>query len=114
MPAQKSQNGWISYQDMLTRVADFLVREGADDGIRKIRNRYRVAFVDEFQDTDDVQWRIFSHLFLHDANTGSGNRLFLIGDPKQAIYAFRGADVFTYLEARQRIKIGRQGIGQPV
>jgi exodeoxyribonuclease V beta subunit len=49
---------------MLTRVADFLVGEGADDGIRKIRNRYRVAFVDEFQDTDDVQWRIFSHLFL--------------------------------------------------
>jgi exodeoxyribonuclease V beta subunit len=100
----KLQNGWISYQDMLTRVADFLVGEGADDGITKIRNRYRVAFVDEFQDTDDVQWRIFSHLFLHDANGPTKNRLFLIGDPKQAIYAFRGADVFTYLEARQRIK----------
>lgn len=101
---QKSQNGWISYQDMLTRVADFLAGEGADDGIRKIRNRYRVAFVDEFQDTDDLQWRIFSHLFLHDSKGAPDNRLFLIGDPKQAIYAFRGADVFTYLEARQRIK----------
>ena len=99
----KTRNGWLSYQDMLTRVADFLAGAGADDGIRKIRNRYRVAFVDEFQDTDDVQWRIFSRLFLHDRNDAPVNRLFLIGDPKQAIYAFRGADVFTYLEARQRI-----------
>ncbi|BBO67139.1 RecBCD enzyme subunit RecB [Desulfosarcina alkanivorans] len=99
----KTRNGWLSYQDMLSRVADFLDGAGADDGIRKIRNRYRVAFVDEFQDTDDVQWRIFSRLFLHDGHDAPDNRLFLIGDPKQAIYAFRGADVFTYLEARQRM-----------
>jgi exodeoxyribonuclease V beta subunit len=102
--AMKSRNGWISYQDMLTRVADFLAATGADPGIRKIRNRYRVAFVDEFQDTDEIQWRIFKTLFLHDGQGSAGNRLFLIGDPKQAIYAFRGADVFTYLRARQRIK----------
>ena len=61
----KVRNGWLSYQDMLTRVADFLAGEGADEGIRNIRGRYRVAFVDEFQDTDDVQWQIFSTLFLH-------------------------------------------------
>jgi exodeoxyribonuclease V beta subunit len=102
--ALKARNGWLSYQDMLTRVADFLVGNGGADGIRKIRKRYRVAFVDEFQDTDDVQWRIFSRIFLHGHDDDQGNRLFLIGDPKQAIYAFRGADVFTYLEARQRIK----------
>ncbi|MBC2712772.1 MAG: UvrD-helicase domain-containing protein [Desulfosarcina sp.] len=102
--AMKGRNGWISYQDMLTRVADFLMGEGADEGIRKIRNRYRVAFVDEFQDTDEVQWRIFSTLFLDGCDDAPDNRLFLIGDPKQAIYAFRGADVFTYLGARQRMK----------
>jgi exodeoxyribonuclease V beta subunit len=102
--AMKARNGWLGFQDMLTRVADFLVGAGGADGIRKIRNRYRVAFVDEFQDTDDVQWRIFSRIFLHGRDCDQGNRLFLIGDPKQAIYAFRGADVFTYLEARQRIK----------
>lgn len=102
--AMKVRNGWLSYQDMLTRVADFLAGEGADEGIRKIRNRYRVAFVDEFQDTDDVQWQIFSILFLQRHDDPATHRLFLIGDPKQAIYAFRGADVFTYLGARQRMK----------
>ena len=94
----KDRHGWISYQDMLTRVADFLTAPGSKAGIDKIRTRYQVAFVDEFQDTDDLQWRIFSTLFMQ---PGTTNRLFLIGDPKQAIYGFRGADVFTYLTARQ-------------
>lgn len=94
----KDRYGWISYQDMLTRVADFLAAAGDQAGIDKIRARYLVAFVDEFQDTDDLQWRIFSTLFMQ---PGTTNRLFLIGDPKQAIYGFRGADVFTYLTARQ-------------
>ena len=67
-PFLKARQGWISYQDMLTRVADFIEGEGADDGIRKIRQRYQVAFVDEFQDTDEVQWRIFSTLFLADGD----------------------------------------------
>ena len=101
--AAKDRNGWISYQDMLARVADFLAGEGAEAGIRHIRDRYRVAFVDEFQDTDALQWRIFSTLFLQDRREASNNRLFLIGDPKQAIYGFRGADIFTYLGARQRM-----------
>ncbi|WP_419655421.1 RecB: exodeoxyribonuclease V, subunit beta [Desulfosarcina variabilis str. Montpellier] len=94
----KDRHGWISYQDMLTRVADFLTAPGAEAGVEKIRARYRVAFVDEFQDTDDLQWRIFNRLFME---AGTTNRLFLIGDPKQAIYGFRGADIFTYLTARQ-------------
>ena len=102
--SMKAQNGWISYGDMLSRVADFLGGEEAGPGIRAIRERYRVAFVDEFQDTDALQWRIFSTLFLHNEASGPENRLFLIGDPKQAIYSFRGADVFTYLTARRRMK----------
>jgi len=100
--AMKRRNGWMSYQDMLTRVADWLAGESAGESIDFIRQRYRIAFVDEFQDTDDVQWAIFSRLFLQE-RVDPKNRLFLIGDPKQAIYAFRGADVFTYLEARQRM-----------
>jgi exodeoxyribonuclease V beta subunit len=103
--AMKVRNGWLSYQDMLTRVAGFLAGEGAEEGIRKIRDRYQVAFVDEFQDTDDVQWQIFSALFLQRHEDPPTHRLFLIGDPKQAIYAFRGADVFTYLGARQEMKV---------
>ena len=102
--AMKARNGWISYPDMLNRVADFVTGESAEEGLRQIRNRYRVAFVDEFQDTDDVQWKIFSALFLSRGDDAKANRLFLIGDPKQAIYGFRGADVFAYLSARQQMK----------
>ncbi|MDL2269255.1 UvrD-helicase domain-containing protein [Desulfosarcina sp. OttesenSCG-928-A07] len=111
--AEKAENGWISYQDMLGRVAAFVGRKDAGPGIDAIRDRYRVAFVDEFQDTDEVQWRIFKTLFLDGGNTRFNNRLFLIGDPKQAIYGFRGADVFTYLSARQEmIQLADQGKAQ--
>jgi exodeoxyribonuclease V beta subunit len=102
--ALKLRNGWLSYQDMLTRVAGLLTERRTDEGIRSICSRYRVAFVDEFQDTDDVQWQIFSNLFLQRHDNPPIHRLFLIGDPKQAIYSFRGADVFTYLGARQQMK----------
>ena len=58
-----------------------------------LRRQYRAALIDEFQDTDRLQYDIFSRVF-----TGPENYLFLIGDPKQAIYGFRGADIFTYLK----------------
>ena len=64
----------------------------------KIRSRYKVALIDESQDTDSRQLEIFEKIFLGSAN----HSLVLIGDPKQAIYGFRGADVNTYLKARNR------------
>ena len=64
------------------------------DGIRR---RYGLALIDEFQDTDPVQYRIFGEI-----HARAGIPLFLIGDPKQAIYAFRGADVFAYLAAQRQ------------
>jgi len=102
--AMKARQGWISYQDMISRVADFLSDRPSDEGIGNIRRRFPVAFVDEFQDTDELQWKIFRTLFLETGGGATRCRLFLIGDPKQAIYAFRGADVFTYLDARRRMK----------
>ena len=66
---------------------------------RWLRERYDVVLVDEFQDTDPVQWEIMHRAFGHPAAT-----LVLIGDPKQAIYAFRGADVHAYLDARQVVQ----------
>lgn len=64
----------------------------------QVRARYRVAIIDEFQDTDPLQWEIFSSLFLK-----GDHRLYLVGDPKQAIYAFRNADIYTYLEAAKAL-----------
>lgn len=60
----------------------------------QLRERYRAALIDEFQDTDPLQWNIFRRI-----GAAEGYPLFLIGDPKQAIYSFRGADVFAYLNA---------------
>ena len=64
---------------------------------KQVRQKYTVAIIDEFQDTDSVQWDIFRSLFLE----GPALRAFyLVGDPKQSIYRFRKADVYTYIQAR--------------
>ncbi len=60
-----------------------------------------VAMVDEYQDTDDIQSRIFEHIYCQNDASEQGPTLLMIGDPKQAIYQFRGADVYTYINARQ-------------
>ncbi len=97
--AHKEEHGLISFDDMLILMANTLDPERnprAPQMLKQLRRRYRYALVDEFQDTDQVQWTIFQRIFL-----GSGeHRLFVIGDPKQAIYGFRGADVHAYLRAR--------------
>ncbi len=100
----KRQNGWISYDDMLSQVASALHSDHSFRLIQTLRAKYKIAFVDEFQDTDPVQWRIFKRLFLDHSAGSSENLLFLIGDPKQAIYSFRGADVYAYLEARNEME----------
>ncbi len=64
----------------------------------KLRQRYKAAMIDEFQDTDPLQWNIFKRI-----GAEQGYPLFLIGDPKQAIYSFRGADVFAYLNAGRNV-----------
>jgi exodeoxyribonuclease V beta subunit len=70
--------------------------------VDKIRLKYKVAIIDEFQDTDPIQWEIFQKLFI--SNDSSDQRfLYLVGDPKQAIYSFRQADIYTYMTASQII-----------
>lgn len=94
--------GLGGYPDMLTTAAT-LVSES--ELVRaEMRGRYRVVFVDEFQDTDPLQWAILSRLF----GEGTGAVLVLVGDPKQAIYRFRGGDIETYLAARQRCALATQ------
>ncbi len=84
----------MTYDDLLTRLDGTLAADGGEAVAARLRERYRIVLVDEFQDTDPVQWSIMRRAFAHPDGT-----LVLIGDPKQAIYAFRGADVYAYLEA---------------
>jgi exodeoxyribonuclease V beta subunit len=72
--------------------------------VKSIRQKYRLAIIDEFQDTDPVQWKIFHNLFFQ----GGHGRLCLVGDPKQSIYAFRQADIYTYLSAVELLGEGNR------
>jgi exodeoxyribonuclease V beta subunit len=89
---RKHVTGVMTYDDQLTRLHRALTGPSGVAVARRLRERWRVVLVDEFQDTDPIQWDIMRRAF------GAGT-LVLIGDPKQAIYAFRGADVFAYLDA---------------
>ena len=98
--ARKALTGEYDFDDMLAFVAESLEGPRGEELVGDLRRRYRCALIDEFQDTDTVQWKIFRKVFFE---SGGANPLFLIGDPKQAIYAFRGADVEAYLAARKEI-----------
>jgi exodeoxyribonuclease V beta subunit len=94
LPDRKQRRNIQSFDDLLTRLRHSLEKAGGDELSETIRRRYKAALVDEFQDTDPVQYAIFQNVF------GKGGAiLFLIGDPKQAIYSFRGADLFAYMKA---------------
>ncbi|ART79220.1 exodeoxyribonuclease V subunit beta [Oceanisphaera avium] len=107
---EKRRRAEMGFDDMLTRLDQALHGENGERLSAVIRNQFPVAMIDEFQDTDPQQYRIFDRIYGLSAasNTGASERsdrgLFLIGDPKQAIYAFRGADIHTYLAARLATK----------
>ena len=82
-----------SYDDLISRLAAALAGASGTALAKSVRKKFRVALIDESQDTDPLQWKIFRAIFADSPE----HRLYLIGDPKQAIYGFRGADVNTYL-----------------
>jgi exodeoxyribonuclease V beta subunit len=98
---RKRQAAQYDFDDMLALVDEALRGPRADTLIAALRERWRYVLIDEFQDTDETQWSIFRRAFFEPASRSSV--LCLVGDPKQSIYRFRGADVHTYLRARDEI-----------
>lgn len=96
---EKRLRALLGFDDLLSKLDEALQQPGGVLLAETIRARYPVALIDEFQDTDPQQYRIFRTLYINQPEQA----LFLIGDPKQAIYAFRGADIFTYLRARNEV-----------
>ncbi|MBU0903103.1 MULTISPECIES: exodeoxyribonuclease V subunit beta [Pseudomonas] len=94
LPARKAAQRLLAFDDLLNKLQQALQGEGGEHLASTLRTQYPVALIDEFQDTDPVQYRVF-HRIYQDAGD-----LCFVGDPKQAIYAFRGADLATYLQAR--------------
>jgi exodeoxyribonuclease V beta subunit len=95
----KAEAGQFDYDDMLELVWAALTGPRRHELAARLRERTPWAMIDEFQDTDPVQWNIFRTVWLHPDARG----LTIVGDPKQAIYGFRGADVDTYLAARDEM-----------
>ncbi len=95
LPKRQAEAGEWSYDDLLLELHRALVGPTGDVLAELLRRRYPAALVDEFQDTDPVQYEILRAIY-----GGQESPLFLVGDPKQAIYSFRGADLFAYLRAR--------------
>ncbi|MFV0576171.1 MAG: exodeoxyribonuclease V subunit beta [Vibrio sp.] len=95
----KQRQAQLGFDDLLSQL-DKAISNDADGLLaERIRTLYPVAMIDEFQDTDPQQYHIFSQIYVGQPDNG----LFMIGDPKQAIYAFRGADIFTYIAARNQV-----------
>ena len=97
----------LSFDALLVELHDALEGERGPELARRIRDRYPIGLIDEFQDTDRLQAEIFRTIYPGDAGAANG-RLFVVGDPKQSIYRFRGADVFAYLEAQDRLRAVRE------
>ena len=107
---QKQQLNVLSFDDLITTLADKLtidndgeISSGKNKNIlaNTLNKQYPFALVDEFQDTDPEQFSILKALYYHRKNEGYLSGLMMIGDPKQAIYGFRGGDVFAYMSARK-------------
>ncbi|MCU7833974.1 MAG: exodeoxyribonuclease V subunit beta [gamma proteobacterium symbiont of Taylorina sp.] len=99
---EKEQQAIMDFDDLITYLSKRVQTTAGQDLVTALRQQYPVALVDEFQDTDPDQYAIFDVLYpTLVSKPNQQSALFMIGDPKQAIYAFRGGDIFTYLQARK-------------
>jgi exodeoxyribonuclease V beta subunit len=94
LETRKRRLGVLGYDDLLSRLAAALATDDSPARLR-MQHRWPIVMVDEFQDTDPVQWQVIDRAF------SGRSTVVLIGDPKQAIYAFRGGDIVTYLRAAE-------------
>ncbi|PKF58126.1 exodeoxyribonuclease V subunit beta [Alteromonadales bacterium alter-6D02] len=104
--SHKQQASLLSFDDLLSGLANALGQAQQGSLAQKIRSQYPLAMIDEFQDTDLMQYQIFNTIYgLSPASDDeiAQQGLLMIGDPKQAIYGFRGADIFTYIKARRKV-----------
>jgi exodeoxyribonuclease V beta subunit len=98
LPERKAAQRLLAFDDLLNRLDHALQGPVGDDLAAALRTTYPLALIDEFQDTDPIQYAIFNRIYAK----ASDASLCFVGDPKQAIYAFRGADLATYITARNQ------------
>jgi exodeoxyribonuclease V beta subunit len=99
LEVRKTEKNLISFDDLLRNLHKGFTGPGGSAFAHMVAQKYPAVLIDEFQDTDPIQYKIFSELY------DKGSLLFLIGDPKQAIYSFRGADIYTYMDAARSSQV---------
>lgn len=102
LPRRKAKQRILAFDDLLLQLSQRLASPAGASLRQALRSRFRAALIDEFQDTDPQQYQIFRTAF-QDAGVEPASPLIFVGDPKQAIYSFRGADVFAYLAAKEDV-----------
>ena len=107
LPRRKRERGLVGYGDVLANLAEALGGPGGPALAASLAARYPVALLDEFQDTDPIQYAIFRTIYGIGEARSEGSTVYFVGDPKQAIYSFRGADVNAYLAARAEADVQR-------
>jgi exodeoxyribonuclease V beta subunit len=103
LPRRKRSRNLRCFDDLLLDLHTALASDSGGRLVASLRTRYRAALIDEFQDTDPLQWQIFQGIC-----NEAEYPLYLIGDPKQAIYSFRGADIFAYIAAARAVEEKKQ------
>ena len=96
----KTESGSHDFNDMIEKAHALVHNAPSKDLANQLAGQYPCAFIDEFQDTDRLQWEIFKTIYVTDQNNAT---LTVVGDPKQSIYGFRGADLHTYFKAKKSL-----------
>src|SRR5690606_24168774 len=107
----KEKNSVISFNDMIVKLHEAITGEKNEKLVAALKAKYQAVFIDEFQDTDKLQYEIFNNAFGNEVVTSCPTTIFYIGDPKQSIYAWRQADLNTYFKAAQEVD-NRYGMNQ--
>ncbi len=97
----KKNNNYISFDDLIKKVNFILFNSNSKLFINVIRNNFPIFLLDEFQDTDILQFNILNNIYIK--NNLNNTKLILLGDPKQSIYTFRGANIFNYIKIKNNI-----------
>ncbi|MBN2719218.1 MAG: exodeoxyribonuclease V subunit beta [Deltaproteobacteria bacterium] len=103
---RREKEGLVFFDDLLLELQKALLGDNGPALKKIIKMRYDAAMIDEFQDTDSTQYDVFKSLFIDEQIP-----FFMIGDPKQAIYAFRGGDIFTYMSAAKKVEDNAWSLG---
>ena len=108
---QKNEENYLDFQDLQLKTEALLVEKKNKPILDELRDRFQYIMIDEFQDTNDLQWKIIKTIAADCSGQIVNPRVFVVGDEKQAIYSFRGGDVRLFSRVREELKEANRASG---